>query len=449
MAVVLLGGPGLASLPSTLLLAAAYVALAVALLGGGLTRSLVLRLTVPVLGLALVRPPMQSHDVWSYVMYGRIVSTHHANPYIRAPGSFAGDPFIRRIDPMWRQTRSVYGPLFTGWSALITWVAGNHILLLRLGFQLTALATVLATAWLLDRRSGGDPRVLALVLLNPLVVFSLVNDAHVDAVVGLAVLAAVLLLERRRPAAAGAALAVGFLVKVFALLPAGAIGIWLLARRERWKWLAPYSLALVIVITAGLALGGGRTSLKPVADSSTRVSTTSVWAVPNRATTDAALRAGDPPATARSDATHRYSRVASVLVLLATIALALLWADEAVPIVAAGSAVLAYMVLGAYAYPWYVAAGLFAVALRPDALVTRLLVVHGALLQLAEVPGRQFPIFVGRSVRLPDPAWHLFIRTTVVPVADIVLIGVLVAAVVRRRLRRARGVPELVGDRRE
>src|SRR5437868_3896398 len=283
MLVVLIAGPGFPSVPTAVLLIVADVALAIAVLRHqGLTRRLVLGLGGVLLALAVIRPPMQSHDVWSYVMYGRIVTHHHANPYVQPPKQFSSDPFLQRVDPLWRGTKSVYGPAFTGWGAVVSFVGGSHPPLLRFGFQILALAAVLAAAFILDRRTRGDPRTLALLLLNPLVVFSLVNDAHADALVGLAVLVGVLLLERRKPALAGAALGAGMLVKLIAVLPAGAIGLWLLARRRRWPAIPAYVAAFLLVVGVGYGIGGGRTGLQPVLDSSTRVSSTSVWAPPNR-----------------------------------------------------------------------------------------------------------------------------------------------------------------------
>src|SRR5947209_5436719 len=147
MAVVLLAGPGFATLPTTVLLLLGYAALVVALVDGRhLDRRLVLALGGGLLVLAVVRPPMHSHDVWSYVMYGRTVSHHHASPYVHAPAAYPTDAFLARVDPLWRNTKSVYGPLFTAWAGLLTFLGGSVAVLQRLGFQLTAAAAVAVAA---------------------------------------------------------------------------------------------------------------------------------------------------------------------------------------------------------------------------------------------------------------------------------------------------------------
>ena len=157
MAVVLIGGPGFPSVPTTVLFLVAYAGLAWALIEGQhLDRRLVIGLGAGLLVLAVARPPMQSHDLWSYVMYGRVFSHHHVSPYTHAPSAFVHDPFLLRVDPLWRSTESVYGPLFTAWSGLITLLGGSVALLLRLGFQVTAAVAVLAAAHLVDRRTSGE-----------------------------------------------------------------------------------------------------------------------------------------------------------------------------------------------------------------------------------------------------------------------------------------------------
>src|SRR4051794_24420574 len=68
------------------LLALAVVAFAVVLLCERrtpfLTRRLVLGTSAVLMVLAVVTPPTSSKDLWAHVMYGRIVSVHHASPYV-------------------------------------------------------------------------------------------------------------------------------------------------------------------------------------------------------------------------------------------------------------------------------------------------------------------------------------------------------------------------------
>ena len=64
-------------------------------------------------------PLLFSRDVYSYAFYGRIAGVYHANPYIRTPLEFSGDPLWVFVGPKWVDTPAVYGPLWTMTSAVI------------------------------------------------------------------------------------------------------------------------------------------------------------------------------------------------------------------------------------------------------------------------------------------------------------------------------------------
>jgi hypothetical protein len=370
-------------------------------------------------------------------MYGRIAAQHHASPYVDAPAKFRADPILPRVDQLWRTTRSVYGPLFTAWSTVLARLAGDSALLLRLGFQLTAAAAVAAGAFLLNRRTRGDPRVLALVLLNPLVVCSLVNDAHVDAIVGVLVLGAVLLAERSRHGATGAVLGLAVLVKAIALVPAGALGLWLLAT-GRVRPAVRYAVAVLLVVGAGYMVGGGGAALRPLAASSNHLTRASVWGPARQELVNAQIGRGVPPAKARQSVGRVLGALASLLVVAGTVVLVLTSGSRAGPAAVAGGAVLAYMLLGAYVFPWYAAVGLFALALSPRWPPAWILLIHAALFQLAEVPGNRFvhPLPLG----VPAPfTWHAFFLRSVLPPVELVLV-VAVVLTVRRGLPTERAV---------
>src|SRR4051794_11641699 len=53
---------------------------------------------------AVATPSHQSNDVYSYAMYGRIVTEHHHNPYATYPMHFEGDPMRRHVGDMWQRT---------------------------------------------------------------------------------------------------------------------------------------------------------------------------------------------------------------------------------------------------------------------------------------------------------------------------------------------------------
>jgi glycosyl transferase family 87 len=194
-----------------------------------LTASSVAVLAALLISFALWFPPRESADVWSYVMYGRIV-LHGDDPYTTPPSRFPNDRWLRLVRPLWRNTPSLYGPLFNLSAAGVVRLADGSALGARLGFQVLAALAVAGTMVLLWRRCR-DPAAVALVGLNPLVIIGVVNGGHNDALVALFVLAGVLLAERNRGLATGVALGLAALVKVVALLPAGMILLWIWRRR--------------------------------------------------------------------------------------------------------------------------------------------------------------------------------------------------------------------------
>ena len=67
---------------------------------------------------SLLVAPRATGDLWWYALYGRIVAVHHASPYTNSPAHFPHDPLLPFAGHGWAHVPSVYGPLFTGVSAL-------------------------------------------------------------------------------------------------------------------------------------------------------------------------------------------------------------------------------------------------------------------------------------------------------------------------------------------
>ncbi|HLI57303.1 MAG TPA: glycosyltransferase 87 family protein, partial [Actinomycetota bacterium] len=249
-----------------------------------LSRQAVLWSSVVLVIVAVVVAPRNSDDVWSYAMYGHMVSHYHVNPYTVSPLSFSGDPWFWRVSVWWQDTRSVFGPLFTGVSALGMLVAGNSALVARLFFQLLTAGSILTALVLLDRR-GAEPGALAFLGLSPMIIVDVVNGGHNDALVGLAALAAVALLARhaatpgpttRWRVVAGVLFGLAALVKLIALLPAGALAVWLWHHEDRRQAVA-FAAAAAAIVGAGYLLFGGVHALSPVQDASRMVDQWSLW----------------------------------------------------------------------------------------------------------------------------------------------------------------------------
>ena len=136
-------------------------------------------------------PGLFSTDVYSYVMYGRIVGVYGQNPYVSTPNDFPADPFLAWVFPFWRDQPSVYGPLWTDASWLLSRLTGelsnfDQVLAYRLfliGCELITLGLLWRLIGLrLDNADGatGRARAWAMYAWNPLVLFDLVGNAHND-----------------------------------------------------------------------------------------------------------------------------------------------------------------------------------------------------------------------------------------------------------------------------
>src|SRR5262249_23510457 len=89
---------------------------------------------------AIATPSRQSKDVFSYTMYGRIVTVHHHNPYNSYPMHFEGDPMRRDVSYIWQRTPDIYGPAFTSVMVAAAPIIGESTFLARFVYQLIALA---------------------------------------------------------------------------------------------------------------------------------------------------------------------------------------------------------------------------------------------------------------------------------------------------------------------
>ena len=396
--------------------------------------------------LALVAPPGGSHDLWSYAVYGRLVSVHHVSAYADLPAAFPRDPFFHLVARGWRHTASVYGPAFVALSAVGTRLTGSSVVATRLFFQgveALALAGAVGIVW----RRTRDPVALAFVALNPALIL-VVNGGHNDVLVGLALLAGTLLLADGRPGLAGLVLAAGALVKLVLLLPFGALLLWMWRRGDRRATLVA-GVTTGSTVLAGYVVSGGRAALAPLFHAGAQHSRSSLWEL---ATQWLAPHFAAPRATL-----FRVEGDLAVL-LVGTVALLIALAESRSerarvppdphtgPIVA-GAAALVFLIAGAFVLPWYSAWSMPLVALVWRSRVAALAVGQAALVSIAfAAPVILGPIFqayaldfvplvlflalaylawsaargrlrlpVGRSVprpHRPDPATHTRMRVT-------------------------------------
>jgi alpha-1,6-mannosyltransferase len=436
-AAILLRGPNGSSPTNIALLLLAFAGLAVLVLSEArkpkLGAKLVLAVSGALLALAVVIPPTQSRDVYAYAYYGRLVSHYGQSPYTHsAAGHYPEDPFARRVDPIWRRNASVYGPVWTWISAAGTGtVARDSFLAARVYFQgVAAIATALAL-WLIWRRTR-SPAAVAFLGVNPVIVISIVNGGHNDALVGLGILGGVLLLIAERPRWAAVVFASAVLVKVSALLPIGAVCLWVW-RRHGFKVAATMGAIVAGVVLVGFALSGGREILAPLHVAQTHVSGSSVWWGPRRWMTFADMQRGVPGGAAGQAARLRVSTWGSLAALGMTLLLARRRLRNSDPALVAGAAVLAYTLLAAYVLPWYLGWGLPVMALAWRSRLYWLTLLHGAILQIAYLPD---PTIEGKVDKLyimrPLQRMQLDVFQVWMPLLEVlIIVGVVVISVKR------------------
>ena len=337
---------------------------------------------------AIVVPPRGSHDLWAYVMYGRTVSVHHTSPYVHAPSDFPGDVFTARVAAGWRHAKSVYGPLFTAGSAVLTRIVGASALRARLAFQAVA-AISLAGALLLIWRAKHSARALAFVGLHPAAVIAVVNGGHNDALVGLAVIAGALLAARRRWIGSGFVLALGILVKASAGLGLLAVAAWTWRRDRR----GAIRLLLVAAATTIVAyVPAGLTAARDVASAGNGNSRASAW---------------DPI----SSLLHPGTTAMVIGALAFTVIAAWRWSGSTEPSRTSLATMGAYLIGGVYVLPWYPAWALPTAALERRSRLAALVGAHAAFLVAVyeyEAPAHETlrgVLGVVRSVLIQLAAW--------------------------------------------
>jgi hypothetical protein len=428
---VLVDGFTLASIERGLAVGAAIAAIAAIMLiprvRGALTMRMVLVASLLLMTIAVIEPPGESHDLWSYAMNGRIVEHYGASPYTHAPADYPHDPLLAQVGDGWRHTRSLYGPAFTAVSAGIMTVADGSLLATRLGFQLLAALCVLAALVLLFRTTR-DPVVLLLVGCNPVIVIEVVNIGRNDAIVGLALLGGVLLATRRRFATAALVLALAALVKIAVVAVLGAVLLWMWRRYGR-RAAARAAAVGALVLAVPYAIAGGITALRPVANATNRMSRASIWQLARSGGLEHLLGIHD--AQRVGALIGGVGPVALVTVVGLTALFSLSRLDDPTPELVAIGAVVAFLFAGSYVLASYAAWVIPIAAWRHRAGISRAVLVWSALLTVAYQAVRPMPASrEDLAVWLVSGATLLF--------ALVAIVGLSVAAV--RRLRERQGV---------
>jgi dolichol-phosphate mannosyltransferase len=345
----------------------------------GLTIRLVALAVAAQTAVAVLVPPTATQDLWWYAIYGRILAVYHSSPYTHVAADFPHDPLVKLVGHTWKHTPSVYGPAFTGLSAVAATVFGAAQLPTRFFYQgLAAVAVVIACriVWRRTRSAGA----VAFLALNPVVALYLINGGRNDILVGLAMLGAVVLAADGRESAAGVVGGLGALVKLTGLVGVVALLVSVGMRRGRGAAVRLGSAAAAVV-ALGYVLAGPAALLTPMGTAGSLFSRSSAWKLP------AAVGIGLPP-----------TRVALGLVGLTV--LVVLFRTRHEPASTTVPAALTTLTVGAaYTLPGYAAWSLPTAALDHTSRVSRIVAAQAvALVAAYEVFRHPFAGPVGHAL---------------------------------------------------
>jgi hypothetical protein len=374
---------------AALILAVACVGWAAAFVGlrrepTGVPMPILVAAVASVFVLAVVLPPRQSNDVYLYASYGRIIATHHRSPFTAVPADFPRDPLYQSVANGWRHTRSLYGPAFLAYSAAAMRVLPPKRLAARLVFQFTAAVACALVCMMLWRRNR-SPAVLVFVGLQPVVVLSVVNGGHNDALVALALVVAAGCAAGERLLRAAIGLAAGVLVKVTVVFGAIAFVAWLLARGQRKQaaQVAAVAIALPLVVIA--AIPGALRSLSAAASDTSRASLLHTL----RVFTDPASGVFAHLLHLSAGAFGGVAKVATAVAGLIAFGWTWRWVRRDATLGAAsalGLGLVVYLVLGGWVMPWYPLWALVLVAPRADRFAALVGGHASVLLLLYQIP---------------------------------------------------------------
>lgn len=166
----------------------------------------------------LAAPLLLSSDAWTYWAYGRISAAQGGNPYEDPPAAYPQEAASRYAGAAWRDSTSVYGPVFTLASEPAALAAGESPNAAAWIFKTIAALALLAAAVLAARLSPRPALAAAFAGWNPVLALHMGGGGHNDAWIALLVVGALALGAAGHRQLAGAAWAAGALLKWVPLL---------------------------------------------------------------------------------------------------------------------------------------------------------------------------------------------------------------------------------------
>ena len=145
---------------------------------------------VAVQAIPLAGPLLLSKDAYLYWGEARVVTVHHANPYVATPADYPTDPAFGHVSESWRAEPAPYGPAWELVGAGPAVAAGSSAHRAELAYRALAVAAVLLAIAIVARRTRSAAAV-AFIGWSPLLALHFGGGGHSDAVMMALVLGAV------------------------------------------------------------------------------------------------------------------------------------------------------------------------------------------------------------------------------------------------------------------
>jgi hypothetical protein len=329
--------------------------------------------------------PVGSGDVASYAAYGRIAALGH-NPYTYLPAQLPGphNPYTMLVSPMWRGTPSVYGPVATWEHLVAASIGGARPWLTIWMLMIMAGAAFLATGYVLLRTAENPVRAVLLWTANPILILEMVMGGHLDALLALFAIAAIVVSRRcSRPShdlIVGLLVGVAGATKLNAVFVALAIAIPLIHDRA-WARLARTGAVAGLTTFCLYSFSYGLSAIKPLGPAGKQVISPTIWRLIQ-------------VTVQHYYGKHAEATVTSAFIIWYPLVLLLAWylynrLSPDVPTVVAASCALtfAWMVVAPWQLPWYSSIAWVTLALLPRNSLTRWLALATGAIALAHFNG--------------------------------------------------------------
>jgi hypothetical protein len=387
-------------------------------------------LSSAVLIVAVIAQP-NGTDLWYYQMYGRIVVHYRESPYKHTPSEYPNDPVVKRTDHYWGGVRAEYGPVLVGLASVVAAITGSSELPARLAWQGGAMLAVFLALLLILRRTRSAIAV-ALVGLNPVVAYAVVNAGHADALVGLAVLVGILLARDRHDVAAAIMFTLAALIKAPVGVALVAFVAWLSFNGGIRRTIAPIVGAAATAAVA-IAAAGGRAALQPAIDARSRANSVTPWNLFRAHGLDSFRGT----VTDLGPVAHSIPTLALVAALVLGACVVASYIRDEEPSLVVGGALAAWLVVALYTSPWSGFWVIPALALRRRALATRLVVAWFCLLTMQTFWGSMTALYAFTGDPHATTYQHVNAALISASIAGAVVIAAALGADALVRLRAA------------